>query len=243
MNTTPRRPDPDDDEDRTPYGLTSEPKHVPPPIDYGQDEDSDEPVALERADDGPPRKKKRKKRRPRADGDEPLPSKRRKDILEREDLPPVIPWWTAAAITAGVGLLLTVVTAAVVAVNADKGGFLAGVVTLFGALVATAVEAAGVTAVLFVVGNLFGIDYGPVQQALPKLVAVVLLVNGVTLAGSLMCVPVGLVVGSLVGVPTFWKLFQLSPIESALSVGVMSVAAWVLAALVLATKMSAMMPK
>ena len=92
-------------------------------------------------------------------------------------------------------------------------------------------------------GHRVGINYGPVVEALTRLVAVVLLVNGVTLAGSLLNIPVGLVVGSLFGVPAFWWLFKLSLHDTLISVGIMAVPSWVLAALVFAAMITRKLPQ
>ena len=240
MDTKPPRRN-DDDEDATPYGVAFEAPHTPPAIEYPPEDDDFVTPA------NAPRKKK-KRNRPAADGydsgpaGEPSP-KRRPDILEREELPPAIPWWAEAAAVAGVGLLLTLVAVVVVAANVKQANLAVGVFLLVGVAVAVVVETAAVTAGLFVAGNLFGIDYGPAKEALVKLAAVVLLVDGVTLAGSLMCVPVGLVAGSLVGGPAFWRLFKVGLQETFVSVGVMVVPAWVLAAAIFATKLSKATPQ
>jgi len=227
MSTKPARPD-DDDEDATPYGVAFEAPHVPPPIAYPTDDDDDfaGPAVA-------PRKKK--KRKPRPDGVGEVAEQHRDRLLEREDDPSAaLPWWTEAACVACVGVPLTLLAVAVIAYNAERANLAVGLFLLVGVVAAAAVETAAVTAFLVVVGNLFGIDYGPVRQAIPKLVAVIVLVNGVTLLSARMCLPVGLVAGSLVGVPAFWRLFRIGLQETLISVGVMVLASWVLAAALLA---------
>lgn len=233
MSTKPARPD-DDDDDATPYGVAFEAPHVPPPIDYPPEDD--EFVAPADA----PRKKKRKRR---PDGVGEVPPEHRDRLLEREELPPATPWWTEAAIVAAVGALLTLISVVVIAVGVEKANFAVGVFLLVGVTAAVVVQTVAVTAFLVVAGNLFGINYGPVVEAITRLVAVVLLVNGVTLAGCLWFVPVGLVVGSLFGVPVFWWLFKLSLHDTLISVGIMAVPSWVLAALVFAAMVTKKMPQ
>ena len=233
MSTKPARPD-DDDEDTTPYGVAFEAPHVPPPIDYPAEDD--DLVAPANA----PRKKKRKRR---PDGVGEVAPEHRDKTLGREELPPATPWWTEAAVVAAAGALLTLMSVVVFAAGVEKANFAVGVFLLVGVTAAIVVETAAVTAFLMMAGNLFGINYGPVVEALTRLVAVVLLVNGVTLAGSLLNIPVGLVVGSLFGVPAFWWLFKLSLHDTLISVGIMAVPSWVLAALVFAAMITRKLPQ
>jgi len=226
MSTKPTRP-PDDDEDEvTPYGVTHEAPHAPPPINYPAD-DGDELLPPE---DEAPRKKKKRKKRP--DGFGEVAGHRRDRLLERDEgAVSAVPWWAEAAVVAFFGAAPTLLVVALVAANAKQANLAVGVFLGLALGVAVVVQTAAVTGFLFIVDNLFGIDYGPVKEAVAKLAATVVFVNGVTLFGTLVtCIPIGLVAGALSGFPVFWRLFKLGLQETLISVALIALPACVLAA-------------
>src|SRR5207248_2473837 len=82
-----------------------------------------------------------------------------------------------------------------------------------------------VTVFLGGVGHFFGIDYGPAEQAVVKLAAVVALVDGLT--GALLLVnPCAMILAVVVGCGVFQYLFRLSVTEMILSVALMVGVAW-----------------
>ena len=176
----------------------------------------------------PPRTRKKKRRR--AEGEEPAAEAPREigdRILQREEESPGR-WWAVPAGLIAVGFLLCLVPIVYVMV---KGGAGIGVALLAAAVVGIVVQVAAVTAFLSGVGYVFGIDYGPAVQAVVKLAAVVVLVDGLT--GSFLLInPCALVVAVLVGCGVFQYLFRLSVFEMLLSVAGMVGAAWVLNAVV-----------
>ena len=233
MSKTPARPRDEDDEDPVPYGVAHEAPHVPPPISYPVDDDE----LLPPEDDAPRRRKKKRKRRP--DGFGEVAGHHRDKVLEREEEPSAIPWWAEAAVVAALGALPTLLVVVIVAWNAKQANLAVAVFLALGVAVAVAVQTVAVTGFLFVVGNLFSIDYGPVKEAVVKLAATVVFVNGVTLFGTLiLCVPVGLVAGALAGFPVFWRLFQLGLQDTLISVTLIALPACVLAAALFALQVT-----
>jgi len=227
MSTKPKRPRDEDDDDVTPYGVTHEAPHVPPPISYPVDDDE-----LLPPEDEAPRKKKKRKKRP--DGFGRVAGHHRDKFLEREEEPSAIPWWAEAAAVAAMGAVPTLLVVAVIAANAKQANLAIAVFLALAVGVAVLVQTAAVTAFLFVVGNLFGIDYGPIKEAVVRLAATVIFVNGVTLFGSLLCIPIGLVSGAVAGVPIFWWLFKIGLQETLISVTLIALPACVLAAAIFA---------
>ena len=224
MSTKPTRPRDEDDEDPVPYGVAFEAPHVPPPLSYPPEDDGEllppEPDA--------PRKKKKRKRRPEGFGE--VAGHHRDATLEREAVPSGVPWWAEAAAVAALGAAPTLLVIGILAAGVKQAHFAVGVFLLLVVIGAVVVQTVAVTAFLVVVGNFFGINYGPVKEAVTRLAATVVFVNGVTLFASLLCVPVGLVAGSLAGFAAFLWLFKLGLQETLLSVAVIALPAWVLAA-------------
>jgi hypothetical protein len=112
--------------------------------------------------------------------DEPRPRRKRKkkkvDLLQRLDREPEPPWARVPLIMVGVGLGLCLIPLVVLVAQAGAvAGILAGGLLFLGVLVQIALMAG----VMFGVGILFGIDYGPVGRALLKLAAVIALVDGI----------------------------------------------------------------
>jgi hypothetical protein len=95
------------------------------------------------------------------------------------------------------------------------------------ALVGIPVQVAAVTALLVVIGQFFGIDYGPAVHAVVKLAAVVVFVDGLTAALTL-CTPLGLMMAAIIGAGAFQYLFRLAIHEMLLSVAGMVLAAFLL---------------
>ncbi len=224
MSTKPTRPRDEDDEEVTPYGVAFEAPHVPPPLSYPPEDDGEllppEPDA--------PRKKKKGKRRP--DGFGEVAGHHRDPTLEREAVPSGVPWWAEAAAAAALGAMPTLLVIVKIAAGVKQANFAVGVFLFLVVVGAVVVQTVAVAVFLALVGNFFGINYGPVKEAVVRLAATVVFVNGVTLFGSLLCVSIGLVAGSLAGFAAFWRLFKLGLQETLLSVAVIVLPAWALAA-------------
>jgi hypothetical protein len=222
-------PRPDDEEDATPYGMAYEAPFSPPPFPVQPEADDDDFVT-------PANAPKKKKKRSKADEPEELGKvtarKPKIDILERPDLEPKYPWWVEPAIAGGIGALFILIGIVVKAIQVDKAGAAVGMFLIVGALAVIVVQTALVTALLTVVGHLFSIDYGPVAQAIPKLVSVVTFVNGLTIFIVVTCSPCGLMVAAIAGAAVFQRLFKLTLQEMLLSVAGMIFASWTLNAVV-----------
>ena len=235
-----RQPDGPDESEL--YDFADEPPPLPPRPPVPEPVPEPEPPAadslegeIDLGDDAPRPRRRKKKRRPREEPEpdappDEIPFKPPRDILEREDLPPPRPWWVVPAILGVIGFLLCLVP---IIVLAFKEGASTGLVLVAVTVVGVAVQVAVVTAFLMGVGTVFGIDYGPAVEAVGKLAAVVLVVDGIT-GVSLLWNPCALVLGALVGAGVFQYLFRLSVFEMLLSVAGMVGASWVLNAVVIA---------
>jgi hypothetical protein len=178
---------------------------------------------------------RRRKKRPRAgDEDEPEiegaaePGDR---ILNREEVQSPPTWWVVPTGLFAGGFVLSLIPVGVIAA---KSGASAGAGVFALLVVGLVVQVVSVTGLLMVVGQLFGIDYGPAVEAVVKLAAVVAVVDGLTAVIYLGCTPLGLMLAALVGAMVFQYLFRLSIHEMLLSVAPMVAAAWVLNFLVFA---------
>ena len=168
-----------------------------------------------------PRKKKKKR-------------KKKADLLERLDRLPEPAWARVPLIVLSAGLALCLIPLIVLVVKASEAGAAAGVtagltggVLLFGGVVFQIVLMA---AVLFGVGILFGIEYGPVGRGFVKLAAVIAMVDGVTgslgLAFHAGCGGLGVLMAVCLSVIVTYaliqSLFELSGFETTVTViGVM----------------------
>lgn len=220
-----------DSDDASPLGFADEPGDPLPP-----------PVRDPAADD-PPRKKRKKMRRPDDEADDPLGSVRAKprvDILDRPDVPPRVGWWVAPVVVMGIGGLMCLVPIVFVAV---KVGVETGFVAMAAMAVAIPVQIAAVTVLLTVVGKLFGIEYGPVREALLKLAAVVTIIDGMTGTFVLCNNPCGLMAAAVLGAGVFQFLFKLQIHEMLLSVAGMVFFAFLLNGLLLSMLISNAMPQ
>ena len=228
MSTKATRPRDEDDDEVTPYGVAFEAPHAPPPLSYPSEDDHEllppEPDA--------PRKKKRKGR---PDGFGEVAGHHRDRVLEPKAAPPGVAWWAESAAFAAAGALPALLAVGLIAARVKQAHFAVGVFLALVVVGAVVVQTVAVAGFLVAVGKFFGIDYGPAKEAAVKLAAAVVFVNGVTLLGTqLLCEPVGLVAGSLAGLPAFWRLFKLGLQETLLSVAVIALPACVLAAALLA---------
>jgi len=224
--------DPDDEEPDGGYKMSDEPLPEVPKPKVRRDpllkDDKDKEERRQRrrryrdADEEPPEDEANR------DEEVLVPAKPKVDILERPDEVPKHPWWQAPALIAGVGFVLCLVPIGVIA---SQAGVRTGALVIVLAAVAIVVQIAAVTALLMVVGTLFGIEYGPAGEAVGKLAAVVILVDGLTGVFSL-CSPCGLMLAAIIGAGVFQYLFKLGVIELLVSVAGMVLASWVLNAAV-----------
>jgi hypothetical protein len=199
------------------------------------------PVSLPPVDDAPARDQhemsldeetqpRRRKRRRHADGDEDEPGVEAAEepgerILRREEVQSPPTWWAVPAVLFAGGFVLSLIP---VGVLAAKSGASAGAGMFALIVVGLVVQIVSVTGMLMVVGQVFGIDYGPAVEAVLKLAAVVAVVDGSTALILFTCSPFGLVLAVVVGAGVFQYLFRLSVHEMLLSVAPMVAAAWVL---------------
>jgi hypothetical protein len=204
---------------------------LPPPPELASREGE---IDLDDAAPAPRRKRKRRKEDRPTDPEpdwEPVeaPPKPPRDILDREELPPPRAFWVVPAILSGIGFALCLV---MIGVIASKEGASVGLGLVLLTVIGVVIQVAAVTAFLTAVGTLFGIDYGPAVEAVVKLVAVILIVDGLT-SVSLLWNPCALVFGAFAGAAVFQYLFRLSVFEMLVSVAGMVGGAWVLNAVVI----------
>ncbi|HET6572769.1 MAG TPA: hypothetical protein VFG68_04135 [Fimbriiglobus sp.] len=231
MTTDPARPGDDDpapeaDGDGYAFADPEPPARLPvslPPVD---DAPARDPHELSLDEETRPRRRRR--RRP-ADGDAEEPGGEPAEepgerILRREEVQSPPNWWAVPVGLFAVGFALSLVP---VGVLAAKSGASAGAGLFALMVVGFLVQLAAMTVLLMSVGHLFGIDYGPVVEAMVKLAAVVAVVDGLT-AVFMQCSPLGLIPAALLGAGVFQYLFRLSIHEMLLSVAAMVGAAWVL---------------
>ena len=229
----PRRPDPEMEPGES-YGLSNNADDKPNPLpEVKPDED-----LLDPAPTGPT--KKRKKRRLDAEGNPvgEVDAKYYDKVLDRPDDVPPRPWWLATAIVAGVGAVFCLIPIVVVAMKAKQAAPTVALYLVMAAIVALIVETVVVTALMVFVGQLFGIDYGPVKEAVAKFAASVTLANGLTFLILLTCSPFGMVAAVITGGCVFCYLFRLNVQETILSVGILMGTAWILQVVVFAILLS-----
>jgi hypothetical protein len=190
-----------------------------------------------------PRKRKRRDGDPRDEPEEPKPKKPRRDLAyddppqpNPQDLDPLTrprPWWFWTVCLSALGLLGTVVAAVYVATKASAT--VAGI-ALVGGVIGAVAETAVISVMLVFIGQVFGIDYGPIAQAVVKLFGSVAFINGFTLGFGVLCYgcigPLGILIAvasiSLVAFATFQAQFQLNMYEALLTVFVIEGCAWVM---------------
>lgn len=202
-----------------------------PPADEPPELPTDHELSLEEETRPAPRR-----RRKRPGGEEEVDTAGEEPgdrILRREEVRSPPNWWHLPAGLFVVGLILSLIP---VGVQAADAGASVGARMLGLLLVGLAVQVIAVIALLVVVGTVFGIDYGPLNEAVVKLAAVVAVVDGLTLLFFLANFPLGMIVAAFVGAGVFQLLFRLSIHEMLLSVVPMVAAAWVLNAAVVSVK-------
>jgi hypothetical protein len=241
MSTDPPPPPPDDpDAGFEPveegYGF-ADPEPPPPRPPAPLPPAADKPDRLDEHDlsleeETRPKKRRRKRRRPEDEGDEepeaePVEPPREPGdrILSRPEEAPAATWWAVPTGLFAVGFALCLV---LVGVRVAQAGVSAGAGAFALIVVGLVIQVTSVTALLMMVGHLFGIDYGPAREAVLKLAAVVAVVDGLTAVIALTCTPCGLMLAAVIGAGVFQYLFRLSVHEMLLSVAPMVAAAWVL---------------
>jgi hypothetical protein len=166
--------------------------------------------------------------------DDPFKSKNAvKDPFEVLDTPK--PWWFWPVILMAVGATGFLIAAVLAGFRLDpKVGVLVFVACLIGVLVQTV----AVTFLLFFIGQIFGIDYGPVKEAFVKMIASVSFINGFTLMSGMLLVsgfgPLGgLMAFSMITMlmyMVFSKLFQLTMFETMITIFAIEFCAWAMGA-------------
>lgn len=170
--------------------------------------------------------------------DEPKPKKRRRDLAydpqpEPEVIERPMPWWFWTAVLSVIGVLGLVAGAVKMGMG---GGVKAGAIALVVAVFGVAIETVVVAALLVFVGLAFGIDYGPVKQAVVKLFGCVAFVNGFTIGFGLFCYSCMGLIGiltamasiTLVTFAVFQAQFRLSMYEALITVFAIQGSAWVM---------------
>jgi len=195
----------DDDDDEAP-------RHRGRRDDREFDDDDDDDRMWERRERDPQR---------RADAD--------KDPLDSLSKPR--PWWFWSVVLLAIGLAGFVLLAVVAAAQM---GPTAGLMAFGIALVCVAVETVFVTIALIGIGHVFGIDYGPAMQAIPKLFCCITFENGFVFALGLTCVSIFGPLGSLMAMScitlityaVFQQQFHLNIFETLLTVFLIQACAW-----------------
>lgn len=230
--TGPARPDDDPGFEPVEEGYTFADPDPParPPVSLPPVDDVPVRDQHEMSLDEETRPPRRRKKRHRADGDEDEPeieaaAEPGDRILSREEVQTPPTWWVVPTGLFVGGFVLSLIPVGVIAA---KSGASAGAGVFALIVVGLVVQVVSVTGLLMVVGQLFGIDYGPAVEAVVKLAAVVAVVDGLTAVIYLACTPLGLMLAALVGAGVFQYLFRLSIHEMLLSVAPMVAAAWVL---------------
>ena len=234
----PRRPDPETEPGDS-YGLSNDPNEKPnqlPEVKPDPDMLDPDPVAAP---------KKKRKRRLDADG-KPIgevEAKYHDKVLDRPDDVPPRPWWLAAAIVAGVGAVFCLIPIIVVALRTKQAAPTIAIYLILATIVALVVETVLVTGLMIVVGQFFGIDYGPVKEAVVKFAAIITLSNGLTLLILVFTSPLGLTIPVVVAGIVFIYFFRLNMLETIITVGTLLAATGVLQlvifAIILAKRMKA----
>jgi hypothetical protein len=241
MSTHPARPDDSDHgfelaEEGYAFADPEPPARPPvslPPVDDQPAGDPHEMSLDEETGDRPRRRKRRRHTGGAEDepGGEAAVEEPGERILRREEVQSPPNWWVVPAGLFAAGFVLSLIP---VGVLVAKSGASAGAGMFALIVVGLVVQIVTVTGLLMVVGQVFGIDYGPAVEAVVKLAAVVAVVDGSTALILFTCSPFGLVLAVVVGAGVFQYLFRLSVHEMLLTVAPMVAAAWVLNASVVA---------
>lgn len=151
------------------------PDHDDPPLAWDEVPDDEGTGAVVAGPAGAPRRKKKKKK------------KQRPDLLTRLEREPEPAWAKVPLLILGGGLALCLIPLIVLVIKASEAGAAAGLTAgATGGLllfIGVLFQIALMASVMFGVGILFGIDYGPIGRAFVKLAAVIAMTDGVT--GSL----------------------------------------------------------
>ena len=153
-----------------------------------------------------------------AELDEPMPE----EDTERSDVPPSV--GLVLMLLGAAGLLACCMVAGVKAESASVGAL-----AFLVALIAVAVETAAVAFLLIFISQTFGIDYGPVWQALVRLGGCIAFINGFTFSLALflylslgLAGPLGVLMAfstiSVVSFVVFQAQFQLCTFEAMITV-------------------------
>ena len=225
MEKFPRHPEDDDPEKDRHNARRIDPELAPGEV-FGVAADDTPPTEPKAAE---PVRKRKRKRKPLLDGaGREIPKDR---ILDREELEPQAPWWTLPAIFGTIGGLVILAVIVAISMKAKDAGATVGAMLLVVAVVIVALQSMLVTTLLWFIGGFFGIDYGPILQGIVRIVSVVVLTDGLTMAFS-QCSPCGAMVAAMFAFGAFQVLFKLSLQETLLSVGGIIGASWILNAVI-----------
>lgn len=214
------------------YGDAKPAKRKGPPIRIGK-YDHSEPEEKESTHKRRQREREEEEER-RDNGNDPFKSRRDiKDPFELFTQPKQ--WWFWSLILTVCGVACFGIMAVMAAFHTDPR---VGAVGFVLALVVVLVQTVGMAFVLFFVGQAFGIDYGPVKEALVKLGACVAFINGVTLmCGTMFVIGFGPVAAfmPLACIPfviyaVISQQFQLSAYEATVTVLAIEFCAWAMGA-------------
>ena len=200
------------------------------------------PIRISKYDHSEPEEKESARRRRQREEDEEEartdngndPFKSREDI--KDPFEPFLQpkqWWFWSVVLVICGLLGLGVAATIAGLNVDPR---VGAVGFVISLIVVIIETIGMAFVLTFVGIAFGIDYGPVKEALVKLGACVAFINGITLmCGTMFVVGFGPIAAfmPLSCIPfliyaVISQQFELSMFESIVTVLAIEFCAWVM---------------
>jgi len=185
--------------------------------------------STERRGDRPQR---RRKKGAAGSTSEPNSTAPRDRILDRHERAPKYPWWLSSAIASGLGMLGILIAIGVTLARVKQtDGVVAGYMVALAACVIL-VETLLFTGFVWLAGQIFQIDYGPVGPALVKIAATVLLLNGVALVAMLIS-PVGIMLAGIVAMLWFQAVFQLDFQESIISTALILLGSFALNAFVM----------
>ena len=250
MEKFPQHPE-DDDPNQDRYNARRVDPELEPGAVFGVEADAPSP-AIDPGPDDPLRKKRKKKRKPLLDAAGREIKEDR--LLSRVEQPPAVDWWTLPAVFSAIGLIALLVPIVLWSLKAKGAAPTVALMFALLALTVVLIQSTMVTTLLWFIGGFFGVDYGPVFQAIVRIVSVVVLADGLTMVFNLftpsggntqpsnfiylLSTLCGAMVAALFAIGAFQILFKLTFQETLLSVGGIIGASWILNAAVVVILMS-----